>query len=152
MNTRKLIIPGMVALASLSSASIGSIISAAGAHADTLTSTSSTVANIATRSTAPTATAIDESRAHHSANGITETLLTGDTKTRAVAAAQTAEPGATVLRAETDAEGATYEVHLQKADGTRLTVKLDSSFTVTASESGRSRGHNRANTTMQNAT
>jgi len=70
------------------------------------------------------------------AHGPGETLLTGTTLTRAVAAAEAAEPGATVVRAETDAQGATYEVHMKKADGSYVTVKLDASFAVTATESG----------------
>ena len=37
-------------------------------------------------------------------------------------------PGATVERAETDAEGAVYEVHMTKSDGSDVTVKLDSNF------------------------
>jgi uncharacterized membrane protein YkoI len=69
-------------------------------------------------------------------NGPGETLLTGTTYTSAIAAAKAAEPTATVIRAETDAQGATYEVHMQNADGTYVTVKLDASFTVTAIETG----------------
>ena len=73
----------------------------------------------------------DPSKGGHQANGKTETLLTGDTKTKAIAAAEAAVPGATVERAETDAEGATYEVHMTKSDGSDVTVKLDASFKVT---------------------
>ena len=51
---------------------------------------------------------------------------------RSKAAAEAAVPGATVIRAETDAQGAAYEVHLKKADGSEVTVKLDASFKVTA--------------------
>ena len=72
----------------------------------------------------------------HQANGITETLLTGDTKTKAVAAAEAAVPGATVQRAETDAEGAAYEVHMTKSDGSVVTVKLDAKFNVTQTIDG----------------
>ncbi len=46
-------------------------------------------------------------------------------------------PGATIERAETDAEGATYEVHVTKSDGSESTVKLDASFNVTSVEDGR---------------
>ncbi len=52
------------------------------------------------------------------------------------AAALAKVPGATVIRAETDAGDAAYEVHLKKADGTLVTVKLDDSFAVTAVEDG----------------
>ena len=37
---------------------------------------------------------------------------------------------------ETDAEGAAYEAHITLADGSRATVKLDDSFTVTGTETG----------------
>ncbi|MEN8584477.1 hypothetical protein ABFP37_17410 [Burkholderia sp. RS01] len=38
---------------------------------------------------------------------------------------------------ETDADGATYEAHITKADGTRATVLLDANFKVTGTEEGR---------------
>jgi hypothetical protein len=61
-----------------------------------------------------------------------ETLLTGETlaKVRAAAVARVGS-GATVVRAETDADGnATYEVHMIKADGTPETVYVDDSYGV----------------------
>jgi uncharacterized membrane protein YkoI len=73
----------------------------------------------------------------HQANGVTETALSGDEATKATAAAQAAVPGATVDRAETDADGAAYEVHMTKADGSEITVKLDSNFGVTETINGR---------------
>ena len=76
-------------------------------------------------------------RGPHQANGITEALLTGDSKTKAEAAATAAVPGGTVERSETDAEGAAYEVHMHKSDGSEVTVKLDKDFTVTSIEQGR---------------
>jgi ABC-type transport system substrate-binding protein len=79
----------------------------------------------------------DPSQGGHMANGITETLLTGDAKTKAEAAAQAAVPDGTIERSETDAEGAAYEVHMTKSDGSEVTVKLDSSFNVTGTETGR---------------
>jgi uncharacterized membrane protein YkoI len=60
----------------------------------------------------------------------TETALTGDNLTKANAAAATAAPGSTVVRAETDADGDAYEVHITKADGSSATVKLNSDFSV----------------------
>jgi uncharacterized membrane protein YkoI len=89
---------------------------------------------------AATSTALsgsDHSKGGHQANGITEQLLTGDTAARVEAAAIAANPGATVERVETDAEGAAYEAHIRTADGTTATVKLDASFNVTATESGK---------------
>lgn len=78
----------------------------------------------------------DPSKGGHQANNITETLLTGDNATKATAAAQAAVDGGTVLRVENDAEGATYEAHVRKADGSEVTVKMDASFTVTGVEDG----------------
>jgi hypothetical protein len=66
-----------------------------------------------------------------------ETPLTGDDAAKVRAAALKAVPGGTVDRVEADADGATYEAHMTKADGTRVTVKLDKSFKVTSIESGR---------------
>jgi hypothetical protein len=107
-------------------------------------------ANAATTSPSPdasqstTAPARDETKGGHQANGITETLLTGDTATRVTEAALAANPGATIQRAETDAEGAAYEAHIIKSDGTRATVYLDSSFNVTSTDTGeRGGGHKR---------
>jgi uncharacterized membrane protein YkoI len=87
--------------------------------------------------TSTTLSASGHSKGGHQANGITEQLLTGDTAARVEAAAIAANPGATVQRVETDAEGAAYEAHIRKADGTTATVKLDASFNVTATESGK---------------
>jgi uncharacterized membrane protein YkoI len=66
-----------------------------------------------------------------------EEPLTGDTLSQATAAAQAAVPDATVERAETDADGAVYEVHMEKADGSHVTVKLNADFTVASIEEGR---------------
>jgi uncharacterized membrane protein YkoI len=81
----------------------------------------------------------DSAKGGHQANGITEQLLTGTTATRVKNAVLAANPGATVNRVETDAEGAVYEAHITKADGSRATVKLDGSFNITATQAGRGR-------------
>jgi hypothetical protein len=65
-----------------------------------------------------------------------ETVLTGSEADKAKVAALKALPGATVDRVETDADGAVYEAHVTKADGTRATVKLDKDFNVTATQDG----------------
>lgn len=70
------------------------------------------------------------------AHGPGETPLTGAALTSVVASANAAVPNATVARAETDAQGAAYEVRMKKADGTYETVKEDSSFAVTSIQSG----------------
>jgi hypothetical protein len=70
-----------------------------------------------------------------------ETLLTGDNAAKAKAAALKAVPGATIERLETDADGAVYEAHIVKSDGTRATVKFDKNFAVTGIETGGPGGH-----------
>lgn len=55
-----------------------------------------------------------------------ETLLTGDTAAKVKEIALAQEPGATVDRVETDADGhAAYEAHVTKSDGTLATVYVD---------------------------
>ena len=73
---------------------------------------------------------------HVGQNGVTEVLLTGDTADKVKAAALAAVPGGTIQRVETDAEGSPYEAHMTKSDGSRVTVKVDSTFTVTNVENG----------------
>src|SRR4051794_297134 len=73
-------------------------------------------------------------------HGPGETLLTGSAASKARSAALAAVPGATVLRVETDSGPAAYEAHLRKADGTLVTVKLDSSFHVTTVQTGMGAG------------
>ncbi len=75
----------------------------------------------------------DPARMSH---GPGETLLTGSAAAKARAAALAAVPGASVIRVETDSGPAAYEVHLRTSDGSFVTVKLDSSFKVTATQSG----------------
>ena len=58
--------------------------------------------------------------------------LTGTEQATTKAAALEAVPGGTVYRVETDADGATYEAHMTKADGTYITVKFDKGFALTA--------------------
>lgn len=74
-------------------------------------------------------------------HGPAETLLTGTTAAKVKAAALAAVPGGTVTRLETDSDGAAYEAHVTKSDGTVVTVEVDSSFKVTATEQGFGRGN-----------
>ena len=131
---RKLLTGGAIAAASIAGGVIGaSFLGSAGAQTTTTTPSSEAAA-------APTQgearQAPDWSKGGHQANGKTETLLTGDDATKATAAAEAAVPGATAQRVETDAEGAAYEVHMTKSDGSIVTVKLDSSFKVTETLDG----------------
>jgi len=69
-------------------------------------------------------------------HGPGETLLTDGTASKAKAAALAAVPGGTVIRVETDSAGSPYEAHVQKSDGSIVTVKIGDSFNVTSTESG----------------
>jgi hypothetical protein len=73
-------------------------------------------------------------------HGPGETLLTGTTAEKVRAAAQAAVPGGTIIRVETDSAGSPYEAHVRKLDGTEVTLKIDSSFKVTSTESDFGRG------------
>ena len=120
-----------------------SVIGTAGAQTSTSTASTAAAGTPAADGTAAgTATGTpptgphDPSKGGHVANGITEVLLTGDTATKVTAAAQGAVPGATVDRVENDAEGATYEAHMTKSDGSRVTVKVNADFSVATVEDG----------------
>lgn len=132
---RKLLAGGAIAAVAVTGGAIGaSFLGTAGAAttATTLPSASSTAAPTQSQpQQAP-----DWSKGGHQANGKTEAVLTGDDAAKATAAAQAAVPGATAQRAETDAEGAAYEVHMTKSDGSVVTVKLDSNFSVTETING----------------
>jgi hypothetical protein len=65
-----------------------------------------------------------------------ETPLTGEVADKVKAAALAAVPGGTIDRVETDSDGSPYEAHVTKSDGTHVTVKVDSTFKVTAVEAG----------------
>jgi hypothetical protein len=69
-------------------------------------------------------------------NGPGETLLTGDTLAKVTAAAQAAQPGATIVRAETDSNGHAYEVHMKLADGSFTTLYFNSSFAADGTATG----------------
>jgi uncharacterized membrane protein YkoI len=100
--------------------------------------TSSTAASSSTSQASGATASVthDPTKGGHTANGITEALLTGDTATKVKAAATAAVPGGTIQRVENDAEGSKYEAHMTKADGSQVTVKVDASFKVTSVEAG----------------
>jgi hypothetical protein len=106
------------------------------AGAATSTGTAATSATSSGSSSSSEAPAPDPGQGGHVANGITETVLTGDTATKVTAAAEQAVSGGTVDRVENDAEGATYEAHVTKADGSKVTVKINADFSVASIETG----------------
>jgi len=138
---RKVLLAGALAGTALIGGAVGaSFLGTAGAATNTTNATtassSSSSSSVNPPAQGPGRPAPDWSRAGHQANGKTEALLTGTAKSKAIAAAEAAVPGATARRAESDAEGATYEVHMTKSDGSVVTVKLDASFQVTKTITG----------------
>jgi hypothetical protein len=129
--TNKVLVAGAIAGATFLGAAAGSSLNGS-ANADSTTTATTTGSTTAT----PPQGGFDPSRGGHTANGKTETLLTGDTATKVTDAAKAAQPGATIERVETDAEGAAYEAHIVKADGTHVTLKFDSSYKLTGTEDG----------------
>ena len=128
--SRKMGIGALLVAATLTGGALGAnFLGVAGAQT---TSGSSTPAASGSTTAAP-----DPSQGGHVANGITETLLTGDTATQVTAAAKGAVADATVDRVENDAEGAAYEAHMTKSDGTHVTVKINADFSVSGIETGR---------------
>jgi hypothetical protein len=142
---RKFALAGAMAGATLGGAALGAV-TLGTASAQTATTTPSADSSTATTapssgSTGATAPADGSAKAAkpsgpHQANGKTETLLTGDDLAKVTAAVQTTVPGATIDRAETDADGATYEAHITKSDGSKATVKFDANFNVTSVDAG----------------
>jgi hypothetical protein len=138
---RKAAVGGALVASALGGGALGAALLNGSAGAQTTTSTVSTPSSSTAGASAPSSAGAgaaqrDPSKGGHMANGITETLLTGDSATKVTAAAKAAVPGATIERVETDAEGSKYEAHMVKADGTHVTVKVDASFKVTSVENG----------------
>jgi hypothetical protein len=146
---RKAAIGGVLTIAALGGGALGAALLNGSASAQTDSSTTAPAATTAPTDPSSGATTApagrgqgpgggthDSSKGGHTANGITETVLTGDTATKVTAAAQAAVPDGTTERVETDAEGSPYEAHMVKADGSHVTVKVDSTFTVTSIEDG----------------
>jgi uncharacterized membrane protein YkoI len=132
----KVLIPGIAALAVVVGLAGGSILNGSPANAATATTTPTSTTST-TAAPVDTDNVQDESQGgHKGANGTTETVLTGADADTAKAAALKAEPGGTVQRVENDAEGAAYEAHVTKSDGSEVTVKLDANFNVVGTESG----------------
>jgi hypothetical protein len=136
---KKATMPLMAALA-VAIGLVGGIgINSLNANAATTPATSNTAATADTTDTSSVETnddrpgQPDQSKGGHvGSNGTKEALLTGDAATKAKEAALAAVPGGTIDRVENDAEGATYEAHATKADGTEVEVKMDSNFKVTS--------------------
>jgi ABC-type transport system substrate-binding protein len=138
--TRRVLVGGALAASTLLGGGIGAALLNGSASAQTSTPTTAAPSTTDPSQQSPGSgqppANFDPSMGGHTANGVTETLLTGDTAEKVKAAALAAVPGGTVQRVENDAEGSPYEAHMTKADGSHVTVKVDSSFNVTSTENG----------------
>jgi hypothetical protein len=115
-------------------AAIGAAVGAAGIAAAATTGTTSTPTTSSAAAPAPSNGNLPNPATV--THGPGETLLTGTTADKVRQAALAAVPGGTIVRVETDSAGSPYEAHVKKSDGTYVTVKIDSSFKVTAIQSG----------------
>lgn len=71
------------------------------------------------------------------AHGPGEKLVTGADLTKLTSEAKKAVPGARIIRVESDRDGgAVYEAHMQKPDGSYVTVQFDGNLNVTGTMSG----------------
>jgi hypothetical protein len=99
---------------------------ASAASGSSSTATSTNAAPAASAPSAPPAASAQNPWGHQRSD---ETPLTGDALAKVKSIAEAKVPGGTVVRIETDADGvATYEAHMTKADGSPVTVYVDSSF------------------------
>lgn len=114
-------------------AAVGLAVGAAGVATAATSGSSNASTPSSSSAAAPSATAPNPETLTH---GPGETLLTGIVAQQVSAAALKAVPGGTIIRVETDSAGSPYEAHVKKTDGTDVTVKVDSSFTVTSIEDG----------------
>ena len=134
---RKALIAGALAATTLGGGALGATLVNGTATAQTTPSTTAPAVSSDRGSATPAPDAGHRGPGGpHSANGITEAVLTGDTATQVKAAVDKALPGSTIERMETDAEGAKYEAHVTKSDGSDVTVKLDANFNVTGTVNG----------------
>jgi uncharacterized membrane protein YkoI len=134
MNTaKKTALGAAMLIATVTGGAVGaSMVGVAGAQTNPTTTTTASADQSTTAKADTETSGTDQAdRGPHEANGKTETELTGDDATKAKEAALAAVPGGTVERVETDADGATYEAHVTKSDGSKVTVKMDADFKVT---------------------
>jgi hypothetical protein len=136
---RKAIAGAAVVGTMLAGGAVGAALVNGSARADTTATTTAPADPAAAAAAGPGAgaPAFDPAKGGHvGQNGTAEVLLTGDDAAKAKAAALAAVPGGTIQRVETDAEGDAYEAHMTKADGSNVTVKMDSAFKVVRTEDG----------------
>jgi uncharacterized membrane protein YkoI len=130
----------LVTAAAVGAAAVGGAAIASAATSGSSSSTSTAAGSGYSAQQAPPQR--DPSKGGHTANGKTETLLSGD-KASKVRAAALAKVSGTVERVETNVDsGAPYEAHIRKSDGTEVEVQVGSDYKVVAvNEMGQMGGH-----------
>src|SRR5436190_21495197 len=118
---------GVIALAVLGAIAVGAS-AIAGAASNT-----GTTGTTGSQGSSSTAGRPDPATLSH---GPGETPLTDGTASKVKQAALDKVSGATLIGVATDSEGSPYEAHLQKSDGSEVTVKVNKQFEVTAVENG----------------
>ena len=108
------------------------VASAASGSGTTTTNTTTTSTPSTTRPSAPPGATSQNPWGNQRSD---ETLLTGDALAKVKAIALAKVSGGTIVRVETDADGnAAYEAHMTKADGTPVTVYVDTNFNFVSVE------------------
>jgi hypothetical protein len=111
-----------------------------GANAATTTGSGSTTGTTSTSSTAPGAPDRQFDPGGSTPVRSDEKSVSAATAATLKAAALKAVPGGTVIRVETDAGDAAYEVHMKKADGSLVTVKFNKDLSLKGVEDGMGEG------------
>src|SRR4051794_36798303 len=121
----------LMTAAAVGAAAISGTAIATAATNDWSSSSSTTTAKPPRSASAPPAPR-NPSQGGHTANGKTETLLSGDAAAK-VKAAALAKVSGTVERVETNVDSsAPYEAHIVKSDGTEVEVQVSKDYTVFA--------------------
>jgi len=106
------------------------------ANAATVTSNAGAVVSTAASNTTTPPTSLTPPAGDPTKQRSDEKIVTGSKADTLTAAAEAKVAGATVIRVETDADGAAYEVHMKKADGSLTTVLFNSDLSVKSVEQG----------------
>ncbi|MGA9597583.1 MAG: hypothetical protein WBV06_15620 [Acidimicrobiia bacterium] len=124
----------------VTTALIAAVLAMSGIAYAVTTDTTQTTAMTATQSRVSSTTADDHGaghgQGHGQENGGSEEPLTGDLATQVASAGEAAVPGGTVVRVETDAQGAAYEAHMTDANGNPVVVAFDENLNVLSTDQG----------------
>jgi hypothetical protein len=133
MDTKKA--PWTIGLVAAGAIAGGVLASSLSASAATDTTSTGTASSTAATTTDPPANQFGSAPVRSDEKAVSSTVAA-----KLTAAALKAVPGGSVYRVETDGDGAAFEAHMKKADGTLVTVKFDSSYNITGTEDGMGAG------------